>query len=139
MNLPSSKIKIRKRTFFPRKTTRNYELCSHKRMPYHPCMGKLTYIWQKFWQNVGKYIIHGWYGIVFSMVGINSTTLFRRTFTYPLFMGFPSLKVKNDHLQYPYHPCMGIFTHIWYAFYGKFVGKRATMDIHGNPSVMGYD
>ena len=119
MNLPSSKIKIRKRTFFPRKTTQNYELCSHKRMPYHPCMGKLTYIWHKFWQNVGKYIIHGWYGIVFSMVGINSTTLFRReVYIYPVFFGDSrSLKVKNDHLQYPYHPCHGyIKTHIWHEY-----------------------
>ena len=36
--------------------------------PYHPCMVYLPTFWlffnRKIWLNVGKYTIHGWYGII---------------------------------------------------------------------------
>ena len=43
----------------------------------------------------------------------------REVYIYPVFFGDSrSVKVKNDHLQYPYHPCHGyIKTHIWHEYY----------------------
>ena len=64
-NLPAWKRKLTCDDISARWISReNHGGCQNLLYPYNPCMVYLyIYIWLIFMVNIGKYTIHGWYGI----------------------------------------------------------------------------